>query len=105
MVYTYNGKVLSADQGVVSCEQSVAWIVFTGSLSSLLNKIKEKMNKLVYGVGVNDLGYRVHVYEELPKKWRQKSPEACFYMQILYSVEKHAKKMLQQKISGKLPNL
>ena len=25
------------------------------------------MNKLVYGVGVNDLGYRTRVWEELPK--------------------------------------
>ena len=25
------------------------------------------MNKLVYGVGVNDLPYKTQVYEELPK--------------------------------------
>jgi len=54
----------------------------------------KKMNKLVCGVGVNDLGYRVHVREELPKKWRQKKLEDCFYMQILCSVETHAAKML-----------
>ena len=30
------------------------------------------MNKLVNGVGVNDLGYRTQAYEEVTKKWRQK---------------------------------
>ena len=52
------------------------------------------MNKLTFGVGVNDLGYRVNVKEELPKKWRQKKPEDCFSMQILCSVERDVKKML-----------
>ena len=40
------------------------------------------MNKLVYGVGVNDLGYRVQVWEELPKnggKRVQKSVFKCKY--------------------------
>ena len=52
------------------------------------------MNKLVLGVGINDLGYRVHVQEEVTKKWRQKNQEYCFSMQILYSVDRHAKKVL-----------
>ena len=40
------------------------------------------MDKLVYGVGVNDLGYRVQVWEELPKnggKRIQKSVFRCKY--------------------------
>ena len=40
------------------------------------------MDKLVYGVGVNDLGYRVQVWEELPKnggKRIQKSVFLCKY--------------------------
>ena len=40
------------------------------------------MNKLVYGVGVNDLGYRTRVYEELPKnegKRVQKPVFICKY--------------------------
>ena len=40
------------------------------------------MKKLVYGVGVNDLPYRVHVYEELPKnggKRVQKTVFRCKY--------------------------
>ena len=52
------------------------------------------MDKLVYGIGVNDLGYKTQVKEELTKKWRQKNLEDCFYMQILCSVEKHVSKML-----------
>ena len=52
------------------------------------------MNKLVCGVGVNDLGYRTQVYEYVTENGGKKSPEDCFYMQILYSVEKHDKKML-----------
>ena len=38
------------------------------------------------------------------KRWRQKSPEDCFSMQILYSVEKHATKMLQQKYLESYPS-
>jgi CRISPR/Cas system-associated endoribonuclease Cas2 len=40
------------------------------------------MNKLVYGVGVNDLGYRTQVKEELPKmggKRIQKTVFLCKY--------------------------
>jgi hypothetical protein len=39
------------------------------------------------------------------KKWRQKNQEDCFSMQILYSVDRHVKKVLQQKIPRKLPKL
>ena len=52
------------------------------------------MNKLVCGIGINDLGYRTQVFEDVTKKWRQKNPEVCFSMQILCNVEKHARKML-----------
>jgi hypothetical protein len=43
------------------------------------------MNKLIYGVGVNDLGYRVHVREELPKnggKRIQKTVFKCKYYEV-----------------------
>ena len=55
------------------------------------------MDKLVYGVGVNDLGYRVQVWEELPKnggKRIQKSVFRCKY----YATWKH---MLQRCYSKK----
>ena len=43
------------------------------------------MNKLVFGVGVNDLGYRIHVREELTKnggKRVQKSVFKCKYYAV-----------------------
>ena len=36
------------------------------------------MNKLVYGVGVNDLGYKVHVKEELPKNGGRRAQKTVF---------------------------
>ena len=36
------------------------------------------MNKLVFGVGVNDLGYRVHVMEELPKNGGRRIQKTVF---------------------------
>ena len=44
----------------------------------LPNKIKEKMNKLVWGVGVNDLGYRVHVREWVTENGGKKIRETVF---------------------------
>ena len=52
------------------------------------------MNKLVCGVGVNDLSYRTQVSEEVTKNGGKKNQEDCFSMQILCSVEKHVRKML-----------
>jgi hypothetical protein len=52
------------------------------------------MNKLVFGVGVNDLDYRVHVREAVTENGGKKNLEDCFSMQILYSMGKHVKKML-----------
>ena len=36
------------------------------------------MNKLIYGVGVNDLGYRTQVWEELPKNGGKRIRETVF---------------------------
>ena len=36
------------------------------------------MNKLVYGVGVNDLGYKTHVKEELPKNGGKRIRKTVF---------------------------
>ena len=36
------------------------------------------MNKLVYGIGVNDLGYRTRVYEELPKNGGKRIRKTVF---------------------------
>ena len=36
------------------------------------------MSKLVYGVGVNDLGYRTQVYEDLPKNGGRRVRETVF---------------------------
>ncbi len=48
-------------------------------LSALLNKIKEEyMNKLVWGVGINDLGYRTHVQEEVTKNGGKKIRKTVF---------------------------
>ena len=47
------------------------------------------MNKLVCGVGVNDLGYRTRVYEELPKnggKRIQKTVFRCKYYEVWKSM-------------------
>ncbi len=51
------------------------------------------MKKLVYGVGVNDLGYRVNVYEYVTKNGGKKSGN-LFSMHILFIVETHARKVL-----------
>ena len=61
-------------------------------------------NKLVHGVGVNDLGYRVHVREELPKnggKKIRKSVFKCKYYTAWGSMLKrcYSKKSLERKPS------
>ena len=62
------------------------------------------MDKLIYGVGVNDLGYRVHVQEELPKnggKRIQKTVFRCKYYVAWKSMLKrcYSKKYLESKPS------
>ena len=57
-------------------------------------------NKLVHGVGVNDLGYRVHVREELPKnggKRIRKSVSRCEYYTVWENMLKrcYSKKYLE----------
>ncbi len=62
------------------------------------------MNKLVYGVGVNDLGYRVHVYEWVTKnggKRVQKMVFRCPY----YTAWKHMlKRCRSKKLLERYPN-
>jgi CRISPR/Cas system-associated endoribonuclease Cas2 len=58
------------------------------------------MNKLIYGVGVNDLGYRVHLREELPKnggKRIQKTVFLCKYYAVWKSMLErcYSKKFLE----------
>ena len=58
------------------------------------------MNKLVYGVGVNDLGYRTQVWEELPKnggKRVMKSVFVCKYYEAWVNMLKrcYSKKYLE----------
>ena len=58
------------------------------------------MNKLTCGVGVNDLGYRVHVQEELPKNGGKrilKSVFKCKYYTVWESMLKrcYSKKSLE----------
>ena len=62
------------------------------------------MNKLVHGVGVNDLGYRVHVQEEVTKnggKRVQKSVFTCKYYAVWKSMLKrcYSKKYLERNPS------
>ena len=52
------------------------------------------MNKLVYGVGVNDLGYRTHVKEELPKNGGKRVMNTVFPCKYYTAWKKHVKKML-----------
>ena len=37
------------------------------------------MNKLTFGVGINDLGYRVQVWEDVTKNGGKKSGNLFFY--------------------------
>jgi hypothetical protein len=55
------------------------------------------MNKLVYGVGVNDLGYKVHVMEELPKNGGKRIRKTVFLCEY-YTAWKH---MLERCYSKK----
>ena len=55
------------------------------------------MNKLVFGVGVNDLGYRVQVWEELPKDGGKRTRKPVFLCKY-YTVWKH---MLERCYSKK----
>ena len=62
------------------------------------------MNKLVYGVGVNDLGYRTQVYEDVTKnggKRIQKSVFKCKYYAVWKSMLErcYSKKSLESKPS------
>ena len=62
------------------------------------------MNKLVYGVGVNDLPYRVHVREEVTKnggKRTQKTVFLCKYYAVWKSmlVRCYSKKLLERRPS------
>ena len=62
------------------------------------------MNKLVWGIGVNDLGYRVHVREELPKnggKRSQKTVFTCKYYEAWKSMltRCYSKKFLESRPS------
>ena len=61
------------------------------------NKIKEKMNKLVYGVGINDLGYRTQVYEDVTKNGGKRIQKIVFLCKY-YSSWKH---MLERCYSKK----
>ena len=55
------------------------------------------MNKLVYGVGVNDLGYRVHVQEEVTKNGGKRIRKSVFICKY-YAAWKH---MLERCYSKK----
>ena len=62
------------------------------------------MNKLVCGVGVNDLGYRVHVREELPKNGGKrvwKTVFTCKYYEVWKSMLErcYSKKFLESRPS------
>ena len=62
------------------------------------------MDKLVYGVGVNDLGYRTQVKEELPKnggKRVQKSVFRCKYYEVWTGILErcYSKKYLESRPS------
>ncbi len=55
------------------------------------------MNKLVFGVGVNDLGYKTHVYEYVTKNGGKRSRK-CVFICKYYSAWKH---MLERCYSEK----
>ena len=62
------------------------------------------MNKLVYGVGVNDLGYRVHVREDVTKYGGKRTPKTVFRCKYYTAWENmlqrcYSKKYLERKPS------
>ena len=57
------------------------------------------MNKLIYGVGVNDLGYREQINEELPKNGGKRI-QKCVFICKYYTVWKD---MLRRCYSKKIP--
>ena len=57
------------------------------------------MSKLVYGVGVNDLGYKVHVREYVTKDGGKRIPKTVFLCKY-YAVWKS---MLERCYSKKIP--
>ena len=63
------------------------------------------MNKLVFGVGVNDLGYRVHVKEYVTKnggKRIRKTVFRCKYYEVWTNM---LERCYSKKITRKTPNL
>ena len=75
--------------------------VYSGDI---LTKQGKKMNKLVFGVGVNDLGYRTQVYEWVTKdggKRIQKTVFICKYYTVWKSMLRrcYSKKYLESKPS------
>ena len=63
------------------------------------------MNKLVCGVGVNDLDYRVHVYEYVTKDGGERVQKPVFICKY-YTVWKNMlSRCYSKKIPGKKPKL
>ena len=63
------------------------------------------MNKLTYGVGVNDLGYRVHVQEEVTKNGGKRIRKSVFICKYYTAWKEMLRRCYSKKIPRKLPNI
>ena len=63
------------------------------------------MSKLVYGVGVNDLGYRTQVYEDVTKDGGRRVRETVFICKYYAVWKSMLERCYSKKIPRKLPNL
>ena len=65
----------------------------------------EYMDKLVYGVGVNDLGYRTQVEEEVTKNGGKRIRKIVFKCKYYTVWKSMLTRCYSKKIPGELPNL
>ena len=63
------------------------------------------MNKLVYGVGVNDLGYMTQVYEYVTKNGGKRIQKPVFICKYYTAWRNMLGRCYSKKIPGKQPKL
>ena len=63
------------------------------------------MNKLVYGVGTNDLGYKVHVREDVTEDGGKRVRKTVFRCKYYAAWKNMLERCYSKKIPRKLPNI
>ena len=63
------------------------------------------MNKLVYGVGVNDLGYRTQVYEDVTKDGGRRIQKTVFQCKYYAAWKEMLRRCYSKKIARKQTKL